>query len=121
VEKVEIEEQVVSSTGDDRFGDVMVVGGGISGIQAALDLAESGFKVYLIDKSPAIAIILVHIIYDVLNKLCYALSLKNKKTRRVSPTFIKPHVCMDGVASLLRTSTVPLCGIPSKRAEACPT
>ena len=37
-----------------QFGDVMVVGGGISGIQAALDLAETGFKVYLVDKSPAI-------------------------------------------------------------------
>ncbi|MBA7627369.1 Thiamine thiazole synthase [subsurface metagenome] len=32
----------------------MVVGGGISGIQAALDLANSGFKVYLVDKEPAI-------------------------------------------------------------------
>jgi len=32
----------------------MVVGGGISGIQAALDLAGSGFKVYLVEKSPAI-------------------------------------------------------------------
>ena len=34
--------------------DVMIVGGGISGIQAALDLAETGFRVYLVDKSPAI-------------------------------------------------------------------
>ncbi|MBW1805723.1 MAG: CoB--CoM heterodisulfide reductase iron-sulfur subunit A family protein [Deltaproteobacteria bacterium] len=32
----------------------MVVGGGISGIQAALDLADTGFKVYLVEKSPAI-------------------------------------------------------------------
>nr|WP_092238601.1 CoB--CoM heterodisulfide reductase iron-sulfur subunit A family protein [Desulfobacula phenolica] len=32
----------------------MVVGGGISGIQAALDLAGTGFRVYLVDKSPAI-------------------------------------------------------------------
>ena len=32
----------------------MVVGGGISGIQAALDLADTGFKVFLVDKSPAI-------------------------------------------------------------------
>ena len=32
----------------------MVVGGGISGIQAALDLATTGFKVYLVEKSPAI-------------------------------------------------------------------
>ena len=37
-----------------NFGDVMVVGGGISGIQASLDLAGSGFKVYLVDTSPAI-------------------------------------------------------------------
>ena len=36
------------------FGDVMVIGGGISGIQAALDLATSGFKVYLVEKSPTI-------------------------------------------------------------------
>jgi len=32
----------------------MVVGGGISGIQAALDLATSGFKVYLVERSPTI-------------------------------------------------------------------
>ncbi|MBW2262283.1 MAG: CoB--CoM heterodisulfide reductase iron-sulfur subunit A family protein [Deltaproteobacteria bacterium] len=36
------------------FGDVMVVGGGISGIQAALDLATSGYKVYLVEKAPTI-------------------------------------------------------------------
>jgi heterodisulfide reductase subunit A len=36
------------------FADVMVVGGGISGIQASLDLASAGYKVYLVDKSPAI-------------------------------------------------------------------
>ena len=39
---------------DRDFGDVMVVGGGISGIQASLDLADSGYKVYLVEKSPAI-------------------------------------------------------------------
>jgi heterodisulfide reductase subunit A len=37
-----------------NLGDVMVVGGGISGIQAALDLATAGFKVFLVEKSPAI-------------------------------------------------------------------
>ncbi|MBR9980891.1 MAG: FAD-dependent oxidoreductase [Desulfatitalea sp.] len=35
-------------------GAVMIVGGGISGIQAALDLADSGFLVYLVEKTPAI-------------------------------------------------------------------
>ena len=35
-------------------GAVMVVGGGISGMQSALDLANAGFKVYLVESSPAI-------------------------------------------------------------------
>jgi heterodisulfide reductase subunit A len=35
-------------------GSVMVVGAGIAGMQAALDLAESGYYVYLVEKSPAI-------------------------------------------------------------------
>ena len=39
---------------EDKRIDVLIVGGGISGIQAALDLAETGFKVFLVDKSPAI-------------------------------------------------------------------
>jgi len=39
---------------DHHFGDVLVVGGGISGIQAALDLGAAGFKVYLVEKSPSI-------------------------------------------------------------------
>jgi heterodisulfide reductase subunit A len=32
----------------------MVVGGGVSGIQASLDLASSGFRVVLVEKGPAI-------------------------------------------------------------------
>ena len=46
--------KIISKSGDGDFGDVMVVGGGISGIQASLDLATAGFKVYLVEKDPAI-------------------------------------------------------------------
>ena len=35
-------------------GAVMVVGGGVAGMQAALDIANSGFYVYLVERSPAI-------------------------------------------------------------------
>ena len=35
-------------------GAVMVVGGGIAGIQAATDLSDAGFYVYLLEKSSAI-------------------------------------------------------------------
>jgi len=50
----EIIQQISESLGDSNFGDVMVVGGGISGIQASLDLANAGFKVYLVEKKPSI-------------------------------------------------------------------
>jgi heterodisulfide reductase subunit A len=38
----------------DVIGSVMVVGGGIAGMQSALDLANSGYYVYLLEKSPSI-------------------------------------------------------------------
>jgi heterodisulfide reductase subunit A len=37
-----------------EFGDVLIVGGGISGIQAALDMSSAGFKVYLVEEGPSI-------------------------------------------------------------------
>jgi heterodisulfide reductase subunit A len=37
-----------------QIGSVMVLGGGIAGIQAALDLANSGYYVYLVEKTPSI-------------------------------------------------------------------
>jgi heterodisulfide reductase subunit A len=36
------------------IGSVLVAGGGIAGMQAALDLANSGYYVYLLEKSPSI-------------------------------------------------------------------
>jgi NADH:ubiquinone oxidoreductase subunit E/NAD-dependent dihydropyrimidine dehydrogenase PreA subunit len=41
-------------TDNKKTGSVLVLGGGIAGMQSALDLAESGFKVYLVESSPAI-------------------------------------------------------------------
>ena len=39
---------------DKIIGSVMVVGGGIAGIQASLDLADQGYFVYLVEKSAGI-------------------------------------------------------------------
>lgn len=47
-------EQLCNGFTDSEFGDVMVVGGGVSGIQASLDLATAGFKVYLVEEAPSI-------------------------------------------------------------------
>ncbi len=42
------------ATDKNVIGSVMVVGGGIGGIQASLDLADSGFLVHLVEKKPQI-------------------------------------------------------------------
>ena len=48
------ESRMKQDVGQDLQGAVMVVGGGIAGMQAALDLADSGFYVHLVEKSSAI-------------------------------------------------------------------
>ncbi len=40
--------------GNEPVGAVMVVGGGIAGMQAALDLANAGYFVYMVEAKPAI-------------------------------------------------------------------
>jgi heterodisulfide reductase subunit A len=54
VENEQVEGNIFDRPADSDFGDVLVVGGGISGIQAALDLATTGYKVYLVEKGPSI-------------------------------------------------------------------
>jgi heterodisulfide reductase subunit A len=44
----------MGSEKENTSGAVMVVGAGIAGMQAALDLANSEYKVYLVEKSPTI-------------------------------------------------------------------
>ncbi len=43
-----------SHSPEEKRGAVMVVGGGIAGMQAALDAANSGFYVHLVEKGPSI-------------------------------------------------------------------
>ena len=38
----------------EKAASVLVVGGGVAGMQASLDLADRGFKVYLVEKTPSI-------------------------------------------------------------------
>jgi heterodisulfide reductase subunit A2 len=43
-----------NGNGNSKVGAVLVIGAGIAGIQSSIDLADSGFKVHLLEKSPAI-------------------------------------------------------------------
>jgi heterodisulfide reductase subunit A len=44
----------MGSNNHEKSGSVMIVGAGIAGMQAALDLADSNYYVYLVEKSPTI-------------------------------------------------------------------
>jgi len=46
--------EVSDKVAENKKGSILVIGGGIAGIQASLDSANSGFKVYLSEDSPAI-------------------------------------------------------------------
>jgi heterodisulfide reductase subunit A-like polyferredoxin len=45
---------MANKPGNKKVGAVMVVGAGIAGIQASLDLVDSGFYVYLVERAPGI-------------------------------------------------------------------
>jgi heterodisulfide reductase subunit A-like polyferredoxin len=51
----------MSNTENKKTGAVLVQGGGIAGVQASLDLANSGFKVYLVERSAAIGGMMSHL------------------------------------------------------------
>jgi len=59
-EVTDVEKELLEK-GQGSFGDVMIVGGGISGIQAALDLGTAGFKVYFVEKSPTVGGKMAHL------------------------------------------------------------
>jgi heterodisulfide reductase subunit A len=51
----------MGKTKNDKIGAVLVQGGGIAGVQASLDLANSGFKVYLVEREAAIGGMMSHL------------------------------------------------------------
>jgi len=55
IAKQDVEAMALSNQGsNNKVGSVLVVGAGIGGMQASLDLANGGFKVYLVERDPAI-------------------------------------------------------------------
>jgi heterodisulfide reductase subunit A-like polyferredoxin len=51
----------MGKNGSKKIGAVLVEGGGIAGVQASLDLANSGFKVYLVERDAAIGGMMAHL------------------------------------------------------------
>jgi heterodisulfide reductase subunit A-like polyferredoxin len=51
----------MNNNNNNKIGAVLVQGGGIAGVQASLDLANSGFKVYLVERDAAIGGMMAHL------------------------------------------------------------
>ena len=51
-----------SGSGNAMIGSVLVVGGGIAGMQSALDLAEMGYYVYLVEREPSIGGVMAQLV-----------------------------------------------------------
>ncbi len=47
-------QNISSKSSNGKIGAVMVLGAGVAGIQASLDLADMGYKVYLVEDKPSI-------------------------------------------------------------------
>lgn len=45
---------MAAGSGDRSIGAALVLGGGVAGMQCSLDLAEGGYKVYLVERQPAL-------------------------------------------------------------------
>lgn len=48
------EEETAAMLETKKIGSVLIIGGGVTGMQSALDLADAGYLVYLVEKSGAI-------------------------------------------------------------------
>src|ERR1035438_7625164 len=56
-----LQQTTMSKSDGIKIGAVLVQGGGIAGVQASLDLANSGFKVYLVERDAAIGGMMAHL------------------------------------------------------------
>src|SRR5512136_2573132 len=78
--------------------DTLVIGGGIAGMQAALDLGEQGYEVLLVEKAPSIGGIMVG-----LNKVFPTLDCSSCIcTPRMAESAHHPRIQLQSYAEVIR-------------------
>ncbi len=98
-----------------KIGKALVVGAGISGIKAALDLAETGYGVTLIDKAPHIGGILSRLDYQFPNDRCGMCKMLPLIDRDASSQFcLRKGLFHENIQILLSTELAALEGEPGK-------
>ena len=98
-----------------RIGKVLVVGAGISGIRAALDLAEFGYSVTLIDRAPHLGGILSRLDYQFPTDgcgMCKMLPLVNRDAG--SQYCLRKGLFHENIEIMLSTEMISVAGEPGK-------
>jgi heterodisulfide reductase subunit A len=98
-----------------KIGSALVVGSGISGIRSALDLAEQGYQVTMIDKAPHLGGILSQLDYQFPTDHCGMCKMLPLVERDASSQFcLRKGLFHENLSILLSTELVGLEGEPGK-------
>lgn len=98
-----------------KIGKVLVVGAGISGIRAALDLAEYGYAVTLIDRSPHIGGILSQLDYQFPTDRCGMCKMLPLVNRDASSQYcLRKGLFHENIEILLSTELISVEGEPGR-------
>ena len=98
-----------------KIGSCLVVGAGISGIRSALDLAETGYAVTLIEKAPHLGGTLAQLDYQFPNDHCGMCRMLPLVERDASSQFcLRKGLFHENIDLMLSTELVGLEGEPGK-------
>jgi heterodisulfide reductase subunit A-like polyferredoxin len=96
-----------------RIGKTLVIGGGISGIQACLDLCQAGFQVLLVESSDHLGGMLSHLYHQFPTSTCGMCRILPMAGRdRVSPQCLRRGLCHENIEICLSTDLIGLEGDP---------
>ena len=96
-----------------KIGSALVVGGGISGIRSALDMAETGYKVTLIEKAPNLGGILAQLDYQFPTDHCGMCKMLPLVERDSSSQYcLRKGLFHENIQIILSTELVGLDGEP---------
>ena len=98
-----------------KIGAALVVGSGISGIRSALDLAEQGYQVTLIERAPHLGGVLTQLDYQFPNDHCGMCKMLPLVERDASSQYcLRKGLFHENIEILLSTELVGLAGEPGK-------
>ncbi|MBW2065519.1 MAG: response regulator [Deltaproteobacteria bacterium] len=98
-----------------KIGSALVVGGGISGIRSALDLAETGYRVTLVDRAPHLGGVLAQLDYQFPTDGCGMCRMLPLLERDSSSQFcLRKGLFHENIHIMLSTELFKLEGEPGK-------